>query len=162
MSRRRAQFILFAAAALAVISIGAVAQEGVTPDLSGIWVLNPAKSNVQKKVKLDPETLVIKCAGNSIEITTFWSGKQALEMFVADGKEHATDTGSGGQLYSKAQWKKSVLFTEIGARVTAANIGPYDFLTDKQRWSVSPDGLVLTRELEDPKEILVYGKRRAP
>jgi len=161
MSRRPAQLILLAAASLAVVSPSLLAQDATTPDLSGTWVLNPSKSKIAKKVALDPETLVFKCAGNSIEIATFSGGKQSLEMFVADGKEHTKDTGSGGQIYSKAQWKKAVLFTETGGRVTGNGIGTFDFLADKQRWSVSPDGLVLTRELEDPKETLAYDKRPA-
>jgi hypothetical protein len=161
MYRRPLQFILLAAAVFSVVSFGALAQDATTPDLSGTWVLNPAKSKVPKKVALDPETLVIKYAGNGIEIATSSGGKQSLVMFVVDGKEHTKDTGSGGQLYSKAQWKKAVLFTEMGGRVTGNGIGAFDFLTDKQRWSVSPDGLVLTRELEDPKETLVYDRRPA-
>jgi hypothetical protein len=160
MLRRLAQFSIFAATVFTVASL-AVAQQPTTPDLSGTWVLNPAKSKVPKKVSLDPETVVIKCAGNSIAIAISSGGEQELDTFVADGKDHAQDVGSGGQLYSKAQWKKSVLFTEMGARVTGHGIGSYDFLTDKERWSVSPDGLVLTREMEDPKEILVYDKRPA-
>lgn len=160
MSRRLTRCIIFMATVFTVASL-AVAQQPTTPDLSGTWVLNPAKSKVPKKVSLDPETLVIKCAGNSIAIAISFGGKQELDTFVADGKDHAQDVGSGGQVYSKAQWKKSVLFTEMGGRVTGHGIGSYDFLTDKQRWSVSPDGLVLTREMEDPKEILVYNKRSA-
>jgi hypothetical protein len=161
MYRRPAQSFFLAAAAFVAVSLGVLAQDATIPDLSGTWVLNPTKSKVPKKVALDPETLVIKCPGNSIEIATSSGGKQSLVMFVVDGKEHTKDTGSGGQIYSKAQWKKAVLFTETGGRVTGNGIGAFDFLTDKQRWSLSPDGLMLTRELEDPKEILVYDKRSA-
>ena len=82
-----------------------------------------------------------------------------LDLHRIAGKERTKDTGSGGQIYSKAQWKRSVLFTEIGGRVTTAGIGEYDFLTDKQRWSVSLDGRVLTREFDDPKQIFVYNKQ---
>jgi hypothetical protein len=161
MYRRTAQFILLAAAVFAVVSLGVLAQDATTPDLAGTWVLNPTKSKVPKKVALDPETLVIKCPGNSIEIATSSGRKQSLEMFVVDGKEHSKDTGSGGQIYSKAQWKKGVLFTETGGRVTGNGIGAIDILTFKERWSVSPDGLVLTRHIEDPKKTLVYDKRPA-
>jgi hypothetical protein len=92
-------------------------------------VLNPTKSKVPKRVALDPETLVIKCPGNSIEIATSPGGKQLLVMFVVGGKEHTKDTGSGGQIYSKAQWKKAVLFTETGGRrqsryVISGYLGP--------------------------------------
>ena len=161
MLRRPAPFVLLVAAVFVMASLAATPQEEAKPDLTGTWVLNPAKSKVPKKVALDPETVVIKYDGASITIAFSFSGKQQLDTFVTDGKEHAQNVGSGGQLYSKAQWKKSVLFTQTGGRVTAAGIGTADILTDKQRWSISPDGLVLTRELEDPKEILVYDKRHA-
>jgi hypothetical protein len=150
--------ILLAAAAFAAISFGLLAQDTAPPDLSGKWVLNPAKSKVPKNVGIDPETLVIKCAGNSIEVTTSSGGRQSLQTFVADGKEHPKRIGNGALLYSKAQWKKSVLFTETGNRFTGIG-GTHDFLTDKQRWSLSPDGLALTRELQDPRETLVYDKK---
>jgi hypothetical protein len=151
---------LLAIASMALLfAVPTLAQAPAPPDLSGTWVLNAAKSKVAKKSALDPETLVIKCAGASIEFATSSNGEQSLEMFIADGKERAKDTGSGGQIYSKAQWKKSVLFTEFGGRVTAQGIGEYDFLTNKQRWSISPDGRVLTREFEDPKRTFVYDKQ---
>jgi len=152
------QLLIAVTVALAV-AFAALAQNSAPPDLSGTWVLNLAKSKVPKHATIGSETLVIKCAGDSIEIASSSGGKQSLEMFVADGKERTKDTGSGGQIYSKAQWKKSVLFTEIGGRVTTAGIGEYDFLTDKQRWSVSPDSHVLTREFDDPKQIFVYDKQ---
>jgi hypothetical protein len=135
------------------------AQTLATPDISGTWVLDMAKSKPAKKVVPDAETVVIKCAGASIEMAFFSGGDQSLEMFVVDGKEHTQETGGGGQLYSKAQWKKSVLFTEIGARVTSQGIGTYDFLTAKERWTLSADGHILTREFEDPKQIFVYDKQ---
>jgi len=159
MSWRLAHVVLLAATVIAVASPGVSEQDAATAYLAGTWVLNPAKSKVPKKVVLDPETLVIKCAGDSIEVATSSGGKQWLQMFIADGKEHTKDVGSGGQLYSKAQWKKSVLFTVVGSRVTGYSMGSFDVLTDKQRWSVSSDGLVLTREIEDPKKILVYDKQ---
>lgn len=155
----RCFFSLVVVAMIAALAFAALAQSTATPDLSGTWVLNAGKSKVSKKVVLDPETLVIKCAGDSLEIATSSRGKQSLEMFVMDGKEHAKDTGSGGQIYSKAQWKKSVLFTEVGGRVTSQGIGSYDFLTDKQHWSLSADGRSLTREFEDPKQTFVYDKQ---
>jgi hypothetical protein len=146
--------------ALAVgLTAPSLAQNPATPDISGTWVLNAAKSKFAKKVVREPETLVIKCAGISIEMAFSLGGKQSLEMFVVDGTEHTQDTGSGGQLYSKAQWKKSVLFTETGARVTGHDIGTYDFLTVKERWVLSADGRVLTREFEDPKQIFVSDKQ---
>ena len=159
MPHRITRFFLLLAAALALVSLNIFAQQTTTPDLSGTWVLNAANSKVPKKVALAAETLVIKSAGDKIEIAIFFGDKQSVEVFVVDGKERTKDTGSGGEIYSKAHWKKAVLFTEIGGRVTGNGIGTFDVISHKEHWSVSPDGQVLKREVEDPKETLIYDKR---
>jgi hypothetical protein len=151
--------LLAAIALVAVLSTATVAQSEATPDLSGTWILNPAKSKVSKKVAPDPEMLVIKCAGASIAIATSSSGKQSLEMFIVDGKEHIKDLGAGARNYTKAEWKKSVLSTEFAGRVVGYAMGNFDVFTVKQRWSLSSDGLTLTSETEAPKEIYVYDKK---
>ena len=155
MLRRCLLAVLVAALALPLL-----AQNSATPDLSGTWVFNPAKSKLAKKVKIDSETLVIKCAGNSIHIATASNGKEETEMYVVDGKEHVDlNVPGGGQLYSKAQWKKSVLTTETAARVKGIDGGDFDTIHEKERWTVSADGHSLIRELEDPKQLFVYDKQ---
>jgi membrane-bound inhibitor of C-type lysozyme len=136
-----------------------IAQAPATPDLSGTWKLNPAKSKVAKKTTLDPETLVINCAGASIEIAISSNGKQSLAMFIADGKEHLVkDVPGSGQIYNRAEWKKSVLVTALGARVNSPGLG--DTIAEhEQRWSLSPEGRVLAREFDNPKQTFVYDKQ---
>jgi hypothetical protein len=141
------------------------AQSAGPPDLSGTWSLNISKSKAPKKVTLDPETLTIQRAGDSIAITI--SGdKNGPEMYVIDGKEHIKELGRGAQNYTKAQWKNGVLLTESGGRVVGFGMGEFPVITNKDRWSLSADGLTLTREDSSgdasgtiSKVVFVYDKK---
>jgi hypothetical protein len=157
---------------LAILLVApAFAQTPAPPDLSGTWKLNPAKSKVSKKTTLDPETVVIKCAGASVEIATSSKGTQTLEMFIADGKEHVDlNVPRAGQWTSKAEWKKSVLITEIVARVKGIDGGDFEIMHNTNRWTLSPDGRSLAEKVSTslsdvPDQIFVYDKsesRAAP
>jgi hypothetical protein len=59
---------------------------------------------------------------------------------------------------TKAQWKKSALTAEFGGRVVGSPLGDFQVFTDKERRSISADGLTLTLETGDPKGIHVYDK----
>lgn len=142
------------------VAFAAQAQNPAPPDLSGTWVFNAAKSKLSKHATIRKETLVIKCAGNSIHIATASDGKESTEMYVVDGKEHVDlNVQGGGQWYSKAQWKKSVLITEFAGRVKGIDGGDFEIMHVKVRWIVSPDGRVLTREFDDPSQLFVYDKQ---
>jgi hypothetical protein len=142
------------------VAFSALAQTAPTPDLSGTWVFNPTKSKLSKHTSTGSETIVIKCAGDSIHIATASDGKQSTEMYVVDGKEHVQiNVQGGGQWYSKAQWKKSVLITEFAGRVKGIDGGDFEIMHVKVRWILSADGRVLTRQFEDPSQLLVYDKQ---
>jgi len=148
------------ALSLIVLASPLVSQTAAPPDLSGTWVFNAAKSKLAKTVVLQSETLVIKCAGNSIHVAIAWDGKESTEMYVVDGKEHTDlNVQGGGQLYSKAQWKKSTLITETGGRVRGIDGGDFEIMHDKVQWTLSADGRTLTREFDDPKQTFVYDKQ---
>jgi hypothetical protein len=138
---RSIAFVAFTATLLSSLN----AQSPGPPDISGTWSLNILKSKVPKKTTVSPETLTIQCAGDSIAIAV--SGDQhGPEMYVIDGKEHIKDVARGSQLYTKAQWKNGTLLTESGGRVVGFGMGDFPVITIKKRWSLSPDGLTLTRE----------------
>ncbi|HEY4710399.1 MAG TPA: hypothetical protein VIH46_09525 [Candidatus Acidoferrales bacterium] len=143
-----------------LLALSAFAQAPGTPDLSGTWKLNPQKSKFAKRASISPETLIIMCAANSIHIAFASDAKEPTEMYVADGKEHVfLYVAGGGAWVSKAQWKKSVLITEVVARVKGIDGGDDEIMDLRVRWTISADGRVLTRELEDPAQLLVYDKQ---
>jgi hypothetical protein len=149
------------------ISLGvpAFAQTPAAPDLSGTWKLNVQKSKLAKHVTIGSETLVIKCAGNSIHVASTLDGKESTEMYVVDGKEHVDlNVPGAGQWYSKAQWKKSVLITEGFGRVKGIDGGDFEILHNTDHWTLSPDGRSLAEKVsmslgDVPDQTFVYDKQ---
>jgi hypothetical protein len=143
------------------VTFSALAQKPVSPDLSGTWVLNLGKSKLSKRVTIGSETIVITCPNSTIQFHFTTDGKESTETYTPDGKDHIVKEFSGGQLFSKAQWKKSVLVTESGSRLVMPNSAAdgYQPIQDRERWTLSSDGRVLTREIEDPKQVFVYDKQ---
>jgi hypothetical protein len=141
------------------LAVPALAQKPAPPDLSGTWNLDIAKSKFPKKFSPDAETVVIKCAATSVEITVSARGMDVMDVFIPDGKQRILSTGSGGPVKSWAQWEKSVLVTDMSGRYIAGGVVLYDFLATKQRWSLSPDGHVLIRQMSDGNQTRVYNKQ---
>jgi hypothetical protein len=137
----------------------AFAKHSSTPDLSGTWVLNLTKSTPAKNGTRDSETVVIECSGENVHITyKTTAGKQSEEMWVANGQNFLDKQLAGGSLlYHRAQWKRTVLVTEKDSDTPIA-VGTKHLALEKNRWSLSSDGRVLTREVEDPPQTLVYDK----
>jgi hypothetical protein len=142
------------------LAVPALAQKPAPPDLSGTWVFNPAKSTLPKGATPNPETLVITCAEERIEIAASAAGKQILTTWTTNGKEYTRNPGGNIEIYASARWKKGVLFTESGVRaVIGGGMDRPDFAKDSERWSLSTDGRTLTREFEGAKQTFVYDKQ---
>jgi hypothetical protein len=143
------------------VTFSALAQNPVTPDLSGTWVFNRARSKLSKHVTIGSETIVITCPNSTIQFHFTTDGKESTESYSPDGKDHIVKEFPGGQLFSKAQWKKSVLVTEFGSRLVMPNspADGYEPIENRDRWALSSDGRVLTREADDPKQVFVYDKK---
>lgn len=138
------------------------AQETSNPDLSGTWKLNLQKSRLLKTSQIHSEILVIKCSGLSIEMSYTTDGKESKHSYVADGKERTLQEVQGGEVVTKARWKKAVLIVETEARLKMPdqpNFNGTSVIHTKDRWTLSSDGRSLSVELDDPKTILVYDKQ---
>jgi hypothetical protein len=71
----------------AAFSSPALAQTATTPDLSGTWKLNLAKSKLDKHNKIKSETITIITSGDTIQFHHAADPKDLLYTYVADGKE---------------------------------------------------------------------------
>ena len=139
------------------------AQNLTTPDMSGTWVLNLAKSKLAKGAKAHSETLVIVSSGSNVLMRFNTDGKKSTHSYVADGKERVFAEVQGGQDLVKGYWKKASLIVETFARLkmpdmpTVNGSEPWRL---KDRWTLSADGRVLTCEAEglDAKTRSVYDK----
>jgi hypothetical protein len=80
----------FVAISLAIgLATLALAQNSATPDLSGSWTLNVAKSNLAKGSHIQSETLVIAYSGANIQFQyTDLGGTDVTMTHTVDGEEH--------------------------------------------------------------------------
>jgi hypothetical protein len=154
------QSLITISLALAV-AFSALAQNPATPDLSGTWVLNTVKSKISKHVTIGAETIVVTCTNSTIQFDITSDGKESIEIYFPDGKEHVVKELQGSQLFSRAQWKKSMLITESGGRIAMPNspVDGYEPIHEKERWTLTSDGSSLIRELGNPKQVFVYDKQ---
>jgi hypothetical protein len=140
------------------------AQNPTTPDLSGTWVLNLAKSKLTKDAKVHSETLAIVSSGLNVVMRFNTDGKESAHSYVTDGKERVVAEVQGGQNLEKAYWKKSALVVETFARLKMPNtptVNGNELWRLKDRWTLSAEGRVLTDEAEgfDAKTRSVYDKQ---
>jgi hypothetical protein len=180
---------MLAAAALAILlAASARAQNPTPPDLSGTWTLNLSKSKPAKGNHIQSQVLVITYSGANIQFQyTNPGGTDVTMTYTADGKEHiikqlhnyyaapvAPECKMPPQeIYTKAQWKKSLLTVEMHLSLPApcypATDCPCqnDSTMSADRWNLSSDGRTLTRTSEavqtangeHPKQIFVYDKQ---
>jgi hypothetical protein len=135
---------------LAVFALPLLAQNSATPDLSGTWKLNPAKSTAGIGGLTDAETMIIRCSGQTIQVHSTSPGHDRTRTYIADGKEHIAVkmvSGFAQNLgYSKAEWRGSTLFIEVRAHTDDPD-NPTVKTPDSrvtQLWTLSGNGRVLT------------------
>jgi len=138
-------------------------------DLSGTWKLDRDRSKLAVADRTRSDIVSIFCSGSTVRMD-FPHGDEPSNTYIADGKEHQPGTDRGSPLHLKASWRKGSLVTEIIVRTPTAYIPPFDPgdqgtaspwepVHTKDRWTLSSDGRVLTREIDAPKRILVYDKQ---
>jgi hypothetical protein len=139
----------------------ALAQTTATPDFSGSWVLNAAKSTLAKDNKIKSETIAINYKKSTIVFRYKTDGKKATETYTPDGQQRVTRDMSSSQLISKATWQDSALVIESVLQIkipnVVVNVSGLKPVID--RWTLGPDGRTLSHETDDPKQILVYNKQ---
>jgi len=157
--------ILLTIALAFALAAPALAQKTAALDLSGTWILNPAKSKIDKHGTAGPETIVINCSDSGIQMEITWTGGKESHTWIPDGKDHVRnqvrDQTAAGLLIEKAHWTKGVLVTELISRVSmpGASVDGYEPIHATERWTLSADGSTLTRNTDDPRQTLVYDKQ---
>jgi hypothetical protein len=112
-----------------------------TPSFGGEWKFNAAKSNFGSFPAPQSMTRKITQAGARLSMTTVQKGAQGEVttelVYTTDGKEVSNKT-KGGESKGSAQWIGDKLMIESSREVQGAT------LTQKDIWTLSPDGRVLT------------------
>jgi hypothetical protein len=139
----------------------ALAQSTVAPDLSGTWVLNPAKSTLAKDNTTKSETIVIDYKKAAIVFHYKTGGKKSTETHTPDGQKRVTQNLSSGQLISKASWHGSALVIEstLDIKMPGVTVAVTGLKPVIDTWTLSADLRTLTHDAADHAEILVYDKQ---
>jgi hypothetical protein len=129
-----------------VLAAPLLPQKPANPDISGKWVLNLAKSKLEKGRSVEGETLFISIDGSKVEMTFTIRGTETKFEYVADGKERVGLEKGYLVEFRKAYWKKSVFVTESIGRMNEPGkaIDGTEIFRIKDRWTLSADGRVLT------------------
>jgi len=125
----------------AILLLAAFAANAATPNLSGDWKLNTAKSDFGQMPA--PSSMTQKVTHEEPKITV--AVKQSSDMgdfeysanYTTDGKE-CTNTFMGNDAKSVVKWDGATLTIE-----TKGKFGDSDFVM-KDKWNLSADGKVLT------------------
>ena len=143
------------------VMFSTLAQTTATPDFSGTWVLNAAKSTLPKDNTTKFQTLVIDNKKSAIVFHYKTDGKKSTETYTPDGKRRVSVNMSSGQLSSSASWHDSVLVIEstLDIKVPNATVVVTGLKPLIDTWTLTADGRTLTHDAADHKEIYVYEKQ---
>ena len=138
-----------------------LAQTTATPDFSGTWVLDAAKSTLSKDSTIKSQTLVIDNKKSAIIFHYKTDGKKLTETYTPDGKKRVSANLSSGQLTSSANWRDSVLVIEstLDIKVPNATLVVTGLKPVIDTWTLAADGRTLTHDAADHKEIYVFQKQ---
>jgi len=155
--------LLLSIALGAALAGTAPAQTATTPDFSGTWKLNLAKSKLDKHNTIASETITITSKDATIEFHYTTDGKERTETYTADGKERATAEVKGGENVAKATWKKSALvIEEIGRlKMPGSSANGVETFRTTDRWTLAAEGHTLKQDSEgfDTHQVFVYDKQ---
>lgn len=143
--------------------IGSAVAQNATPDITGTWALDLAKSKPDKRFPIKEQTIVITYTNQTIQFAYTTDGKPLPLSYIVDGKERTMPNPMfpKSDNFIKAEWKKSAL--DI---VTISRMGPMAYSVDSvflsQHWTLSPDGKTLTEKTGsdfDSSHLYVYQKQ---
>jgi hypothetical protein len=158
----RTNLLLPLALSLLIVPAAASAQATGTPDLSGTWKMNVARSKLPKASKIQSETVIIKQDGPQIEFHFDTDGNQSVHSYSADKKERVIREvpQAGSKIVEKAYWKGATLVTE--SKIVFNMSSPIgEMMPTKDSWTISSDGLVLTKksQWDDGQSVSIYDKQ---
>jgi hypothetical protein len=135
--------------AVLVLSLGAVGAAAVKADFTGTWVLDIGKS--EGIWRGTEQTLTVKQDGDRIEIElkvkTPQGERTAKDSYnVGGGEVEFTPPGAVGKGKRTAKWAADGNAVEISELYDAQTPEGTDTMKGWRRWSLSPDGKLLSIE----------------
>jgi hypothetical protein len=157
----------FVAISLAIaLATLASTQEPPTPDFSGTWTLNLAKSKLVKGSPIVSETLAIVCSGQTMQFHYTTTRRDFTYTFITDSQEHPVAQYQSGADIAKTTWKKSGAVMVLVVKSKSPNMPALPETTghfhETDIWALSSDGRVLTERSSGGyggSDVYVYDKR---
>jgi hypothetical protein len=144
----------FSTACLTVLLVVSALAQGATPNFSGNWTLDLAKSDFGPAPPPDSVVMTIDHKEPSVKSTTVQKSSQGdatnESTITTDGKENVNKLRAAGfdqDVKSTSKWSGKKLTTERVLEIQGMSIGMND------AWELSDDGKVLTivREINTPQ-----------
>ncbi|MFB3813410.1 MAG: hypothetical protein ACE14L_04800 [Terriglobales bacterium] len=132
------------------------------PDFSGVWLIDPIRSHGDS-IPRDTTVILIRQAGNELTFEHYATrdierAPRAVEVFVADGRSKKRYSTRTQVAHARAKFDKGALV--IDTTTTLDLYGAQSF-SDRERWTLSPDGKTLTEKVSDGS-VIVFHKEAAP
>lgn len=118
---------------------------GESVDLTGVWNLNPTKSDLRRLAKYTAETVVIRQTPKTIEMEQILGDKRKDVVYSTDGSSQLVSTFDHHERFARAYWKKGTLIVEENVVGHFAGVPDFeDIEPTKTYWRRSEDGKALT------------------
>jgi hypothetical protein len=136
---------------IAVVLMAAACIAAETPNFSGIWKLDPSKSDFGQQIPPQSAEYVVRHVGSTVAFNYTQDGKTTRVDLVPDNEERVTSTTEETAIWTRAYFSGNVLVIESRERrrygTQAANGVGWS-----SRWSLSPDGgeLIIERKIHTP------------
>jgi hypothetical protein len=136
---------------LVVTVLIATALWAQTPNFSGIWKMNPEKSDFGPQPPPDSAEYVVRHVGATIAFNYTQDGKTIRVDLTPDNEERVTSQNDETAVWTKCYWSGNVLVIESRERKRYGT-QPVVAMGWSSRWSLSPDGheLLIDRKLHTP------------
>jgi hypothetical protein len=133
---------------IAVVIVAAICFAAETPNFSGIWKLDLAKSDFGPQTPPQSAEYVVRHVGATVAFNYTQDGKTTRVDLIPDNQERITSTTEETAVWTRAYFSGNVLVIESRerpryGRKTTHGVGWIS------RWSLSPDGgeLIIERKI---------------
>jgi hypothetical protein len=146
-----------------VLSLPCAAQEPDASILSGTWVMNVAKSKIDKRFPITSQTVVISYSAPILQMKYTTDGKDLMIAWTVDDKYHTVPNTAfpNSETILKASWKKSALATDNRSRMGSPG-NQVTSIVLEEHWTLSADGKVLTKKTSadfDSDHVYIFEKQ---
>ena len=131
--------------AVPILLLAAYCAAADTPNFSGIWKMDPARSDFGPQAAPQSAEYVVRHVGATVAFNFTQDGKTIRVDLIPDNEERITSTTDETAVWTKCYWSGSVLVIEsrekrrFGSQVSTG-------VSWTSLWSLSPDGKDLTIE----------------